>query len=103
MISLSQSQRALLLRADLRQVRLKAERRANGATIHLLSNYVLTIQAAIRLIDARREQGPGEEIEMLLELAERRLQECRALLARARQQHYTRRRIAILEHVSEYS
>jgi hypothetical protein len=97
MISASQSQRCLFLDAGLRQVRVEAERSATGATIHTLRNYVLTIQAALRLIDARHEQGPSEQIEMLLGLTERRLQECRSLLARTRQQHVARRRGIIIE------
>ena len=80
-----QSTRTRILLTGLRQLRRDGDLFATSATIHRLRNCILTAQGALRLVEARLGRGQTEETQMLLELAETRLREGRALLARSRQ------------------
>lgn len=79
--------RSRLLATGLRQLRRDAERLGAGDTLHRLRNSVLTVEGALKLADARLIQGSDVEVERLLELAEIRIREGRALIARS---HYRR-------------
>ena len=88
------SSRALLVAADLRYVRRDAASTASGATSHKLSNYVLTIQAAIQLVGARLAQGRVTDVDVLLDLAERHICESRVLITQARRNRFASRKPA---------
>jgi hypothetical protein len=90
-----QTSRARSLAANLRQLRRDAERFASAATIHCLSNDVLTIEAALHVVEKRLGQGPSDEVEQLLDLAESRLSEGRLLLVWPRKRYLTRACIAM--------
>ncbi len=77
-----QHTRATLLTASLRQVRHQTDRLGSADVIHELRNSVLTAQGALSLVEKRLTAGYGHEVDMLLDLAETRLRECRALVAR---------------------
>ncbi len=90
-----QSTRTRILLASLRQLRRDGDLFATSATIHALRNSILTAEGALRLAEARLLRGESEETEMLLDLAEARLREGRALLARTRQARFPSRRPAL--------
>ncbi len=77
-----QGTRTRVLQAGLRQLRRDGDRFGTAATIHPLRNAILTVQGALGLVEARRRQGHADEIELLLDLADTRLREGRALIAR---------------------
>ncbi|GEM_PF-5856776 len=88
LITLTQSARTLILRSDLRQLKVAADQHAAGDTIHALRNSLATAQAALSLIELRYANGVTDEDQELLDLAEQRLQDARALLARTRQARF---------------
>ena len=90
-----QSTRTRILLAGLRQLRRDGDLLATSATIHTLRNSILTAEGALRLAEARLPRGETDETEMLLDLAEARLRDGRALLARTRQAHSRFRRPAL--------
>ena len=90
-----QSIRTRILLASLRQLRRDGDLFATSATIHALRNSILTAEGALRLAEARLLRRESEETEMLLDLADARLREGRALLARTRQAHSRFRRPAL--------
>ncbi len=77
-----QQTRATLLTASLRQLRQETDRMGAADGIHQLRNAVLTAQGALCLAERRLTVGHTDEVAMLLDLAERRLRECRAIVAR---------------------
>ena len=79
----SQSTRMRLLNSGLTQLRMQADRRGSSDIIHHLRNCVLTAQGALKLVEARLDRGDGDEVEMLLDLADSRLREGRALIVRS--------------------
>ncbi len=74
--------RSRLLKDGLRQFRYQAERSGRGDQVHQLRNTVATVQGALGLVEQRLTQGDEPDLELLLDLAETRLREGRALLAR---------------------
>jgi hypothetical protein len=74
------STRVALLASSLRQVRGEGDRLGAADAIHQLRNCILTAQGALGLVEARLAQGRDDEIEKLLDLAESRLREARALI-----------------------
>ena len=87
-ITLTQSARSLILRSDLRQLKVAADQHAGGDTIHALRNSLATAQGALSLLALRHANGVTDEDQELLDLAERRLQDARALLAQTRQARF---------------
>lgn len=87
-LTLTQAARTLILRSDLRQLKVAADQHAAGDTIHALRNSLATAQGALSLIELRQANGVVGENQDLLDLAERRLQDVRALLARSRQARF---------------
>ena len=83
-----------MLAAELRRFRVDADTVGAASTIHRLRNSALTVQGALGLIETRLAQGQAEEIDALLDLAEARLREGRALLARTRRVRSPGRRIS---------
>ncbi len=79
--------RVALLANSLAQIRRESDLLGAADVIHQLRNCVLTCQGALGLIESRLAQGRSDEIEKLLDLAEMRLREARALVART---HRTR-------------
>jgi hypothetical protein len=82
MQQLNQATRSRLLMDGLRQFRYQAERSGRGDQVHQLRNTVATVQGALGLVEQRLTRGDEPELELLLDLAETRLREGRALLAR---------------------
>ncbi len=79
------SARALLLRSSLNQLQHAADRMGASDTIHYLRNCVLTAQGALGIVEARLAASRNDDLEQLIELAETRLREGRALIARSQQ------------------
>jgi hypothetical protein len=77
-----QCTRTRVLQAGLRQLRRDGDRFGTSDTIHTLRNAIGTVQGALGLVEARLTQGHADEIELLLDLADTRLREGRALIAR---------------------
>jgi hypothetical protein len=77
-----QHRRATALSASLRQLRHETNRNGSADVVHQLRNSVLMAQGALKLVERRLVSGYADEVEMLLDLAEIRLRECRALVAR---------------------
>ena len=92
----TQLHRATLLAGSLRQIRHAAERLSAADVIHQLRNSILTAQGALGLVETRLSQGRNDDIDTLLDLAETRLRECRALVARTQSARFGRRQIAAL-------
>ncbi len=88
----AQSKRVLILRAGIRSLRIEADRAGAADLVHQLRNCVMTAQGALQLAEARLTQGRNDELDELLDLAERRMQEARALVARAQLARFPRRR-----------
>ncbi len=76
--------RLRVLTDDLRQVRRAVDRVGAADVVHTLNNAVLTVHGALGLVEARLAQGRNDDVAGLLEMAERRLRECRALVVRRR-------------------
>ncbi len=76
--------RSSLLGSQLRQFRIDADRAGRADTVHALRNTVLTASGALRLAEDHLRRGQSTDIEVLLDIAESRLREGRALIARAR-------------------
>lgn len=76
----SQVQRALLLTSSLQQLEREAARFASAATIHALSNYILTIRIVLQLVATRVGQGNDTEADILLDVAETSLRLGRVLI-----------------------
>jgi hypothetical protein len=93
---LSQSERSRLLAASLRQLRLDTDRAGAADLVHQLRNSILTVQGALSLVEARLTKGQDDEIETLLDLAEARLRDGRALIARAQRSRFIGRRTPTL-------
>ena len=83
--------RQCLLTCELRQFRVDAEHIGAGDTVHQLRNAVLIIQGALGLVETRVAQGQDTGVEALLDMAETRLREGRALIVRAHQGRHVRR------------
>ena len=90
----NQALRSRLLKDGLRQFRYQAERSGRGDQVHQLRNTVAIVQGALGLVEQRLTQGDEPELELLLNLAETRLREGRALLARHTSYGPTTRRAA---------
>jgi hypothetical protein len=88
----AQSKRALVLRAGLRNLRSEADRVGAADIVHQLRNCVMTAQGALHVVEARLTQGRNDELDELLDLAERRMHEARALIARSRLARFPSRR-----------
>ena len=89
-----QCTRTRVLQAGLRQLRRDGDRFGTAATIHPLRNAILTVQGALGLVEARLTQGHADEIALMLDLADTRLREGRALIARTEQVRFARLRPA---------
>ena len=87
--------RTRVLQAGLRQLRRDGDLFGTSATIHNLRNDIVTVQGALGLVEARLRQGHADELEMLLDLAETRLREGRALIARTLQVRFASLRPAL--------
>ena len=88
----AQSKRVLVLRAGLRTLRIEADRAGAADLVHRLRNSVMTAQGALQLAEARITQGRCDEADELLDLAERRSEEGRALVARSKMSRFPLRR-----------
>jgi hypothetical protein len=77
--------RTRILACSLRSLQQEAARFASGATVHELTNHILTSRVGLELVEARLLQGQDADTDMLLELVEKRVCAGRALLARMRQ------------------
>ena len=84
------------LMGGLRELRRAADRIAAADIVHQLRNGVLTAQGALYIVEARLAQGHTDDIEKLLDLADNRLRECRALVARTQRSRFLRRQPAAL-------
>jgi hypothetical protein len=82
---IDQAHAARLLAASLRQLQHDADRLGAADVIHQLRNCVLTAQGALTIAERRLAQGRADDVERLLNLAEARIREGRALVARTRQ------------------
>jgi hypothetical protein len=90
----TQSKRALLLRAGVRNLRSDADRLGAADVVHQLMNCVMTAQGALHIVDTRLAEGREEELEELeelLNLAEVRVREGRALIARVQSARFPAR------------
>ncbi len=88
----AQSKRVLILRANLRTLRIEADRAGAADLVHRLRNSVMTAQGALQIAEARITQGRYDEADELLDLAERRSDEARALVAKAKLSRFPLRR-----------
>lgn len=86
-----QQTRARLLSSSLRQLHRDTDLLGAADAVHQLRNAVLTAQSALALVERRIAQGREDEVDSLLDLAERRVREGRALVARTqfRRRHPT--------------
>ena len=87
----TQSKRALVLRAGLRHLRSDADRLGAADVVHQLMNCVMTAQGALHIVDTRLAEGRDEELEELLNLAEGRVREGRALVTRVQMARFPAR------------
>lgn len=76
--------RSIILGSQLRQFRHDADRVGRADTVHALRNAVLTVEGALRLAQAHLHAGGSVDVDTLLNLAETRLREGRALIALSR-------------------
>ncbi len=76
--------RSSVLGSQLRQFRIEADRAGRADTVHALRNTVQTASGALRLVEHHLRHGQSTDIEVLLDIAETRLREGRAMIARAR-------------------
>jgi len=76
--------RAMLLAGSVRQLRRQTDTLGAADAIHQLRNSVLIAQGALSIVETRLSQGRDDDIEKLLDLAETRVREGRALVARTR-------------------
>lgn len=78
-------ERAKALRDGVLALRIASDRMASADTIHHLRNCVQTAHGALSLAEAHLKAGKTDDLELLLNLAESRMREGRALIVRTQQ------------------
>lgn len=89
---IAQQKRVVLLHAEARNLRSEADRLGAADVVHDVHNCVMTAQGALHIADARLADGRADDLDELLDLAERRMREAHALIARSRLARFPMRR-----------